>query len=99
MRHFIQFVNSGPDYLKRLCTDQNGVETVKILSVAEVSSYILEDKEVNTWIAGVKDYLLDVNGDLICDEKLVFFIESQVFLTNTNPKRGVSVMVSNILHN
>ena len=88
------FVNSGPDYLRRLCRDDNGSESVKLLSISEVSSYMTEEKEVNTWIAGVKEYLLEVNGQLMTDKNLIYFIDSQVFLTNTNPKRAVSVMVN-----
>ena len=83
----------GPDYLKRLCHDKMGSDPVKILTLSEVNAHLLEEKEVNTWMAGVKQYMLDINGQLIIDKKLVFFIDSQVFLTNTNPKRPISVMV------
>ena len=96
-RCFLYYINSGPDYLKRVCQEKSGEESVKILTRSDVNAYILEDKEVNSWITGVKEYLLDVNGQLIMDKKLVFFIASQVFLTNTIPKRFVSVMVSIVL--
>ena len=89
----VTYLHSGPDYLKRLCKDRDGDESVKILSASEVNAYLVEDKEVSTWITGVKQYLMEGNGQLISQKKLVFFIESQVFLTNTIPKRPVSVMV------
>ena len=99
-KKFIEFIantNSGPDYLKRVCRDENGVDSVKIFTVSEVNEYILEDKEVNRWMAGVKEYLLDIHGDLISHKNLVFFLETQVFLTNTNPKRSISVVVRNFI--
>ena len=67
------FDDLGPDYLKRVCKEKSGAEAVKILSVSEVIAYLLEDKEVNSWMAGVKEYLMDVNGQLITDKKLVLF--------------------------
>ena len=99
-KKFIEFIantNSGLDYLKRVCRDENGVDSVKIFTVSEVNEYILDDKEVNSWMAGVKEYLLDIHGDLISHKNLVFFLETQVFLTNTNPKRSISVVVRNFI--
>ena len=92
-------IESGPDYLRRLCRQEEGIEPVHILTASEVNSYLVEEKEVNTWMTGVKDYLLQVNGQLITEKNLVFFIETQVFLTNTNPKRAISVMVRILLIN
>ena len=90
---FRKHFDSGPDYLKRVCSEQDGNDAIKIMTVSEVKAYMLEDKEVNTWMAGVKEYLTEINGQIINDRKLVFFIESQMFLTNTDPKRTTSVMV------
>ena len=73
------------------------MDPVHLLSASEVTAYLFEEKEINSWIGVVKQYLLDVNGELIRDKKLIFFIDTQVFLTNTNPKRAVSVMVG-IVH-
>ena len=89
-----KYVYSGPDYLKRVCKKQQGEDAVKILTASKVNAYMLEVREVNSWMIGVRDYLLQVNGELIQERKLVFFIDTQVFLTNTDPKRAVSVMVS-----
>ena len=46
-----------------------------------------------SWIGGVKEYLKEMNDELIKNRKLLFFLESQIFRTNTEPKRLVSVMV------
>ena len=86
--------NVGPNYLRRICQARDGGEPVKILSTSEVSLHFEENKEVNSWMGSVKEYLMDVNGELIHEKELVFFIESQIFLTNTNPQRAISVMVS-----
>ena len=66
---------------------------MKILSSLEVSVLKEQKTEVNSWIGSVKEYLIDVNGQLMTAKQSIFFIDSQVFLTNTNPQRPISVMV------
>ena len=97
MYYTCQYFYPGPDYLKRICKDQDGLEPVKILTASEVYVHLQQNKEVNSWIGCLKDYLMNVNGQLMNDKNLVFFIESQVFLTNTTPQRPISVMVSIVL--
>ena len=84
----------GRDYLKRVCNEYLD-EEVEFLTISQVESKLHENTEVNTWIGDMKNYLTDNHGELITDNNLIFIIESQVFLTNTTPKRAFSVMVSN----
>ena len=61
---------------------------------SQVKEYMDQHREVNGWIPVVKQYITDMNGELIPDKKLVFAVETQIFRTNTAPQRSLSVMVS-----
>ena len=84
---------TGPNYLKRVCSQTGSSEEVKILTIKDVNQHVNQPKEVMSWIGGVKEYLTEMNDELIKNRKLLFFLESQIFRTNTEPKRLVSVMV------
>ena len=51
---FCECIHSGPDYLKRICKDQDGLQPVTILSASEVYVHLQENQEVNSWIGSVK---------------------------------------------
>ena len=46
------------------------------------------------WIGKVKTYLMNVQGHLIENKCMVIMIESQIFLTCTQPPRQVCLIVS-----
>ena len=67
---------------------------MNFLVAGQSNPHILKYTDASTWIGDVKRYILDVNGELVLDRTLVFVIQSEIFMTNTDPKRAVSVMVS-----
>ena len=50
-------------------------------------------RDVNKWMRDVKCYIQAIDADLICDQKLIFGIETKIFLTYTEPSRQMAVMV------
>ena len=84
----------GPSYLKGLCKESDTSREIMILSNQQVNEEHNDHKDVDSWIAGVKEYILEMNDELIKSKKLIFFMDSQIFRTHTNPKRAISVMVN-----
>ena len=81
----------GPDYLKGLI--ERGKTYPTILSVSGVQDFMEEYKEIHSWMGNVKKYLCEMNQELLNDKTFLFVLECQIFLTNTTPKRSISVMV------
>ena len=53
---------------------------------------------VDKWMGEIKMYVHAVNPEMISDRKLVFGIETKIFLTYTEPARQLTVMVGIILN-
>ena len=97
LQNIFPYFCTGPSYLKRVCKKNESSEEVNILTVKDVNEQVNQPKEVMSWIGGVKEYVKEMNDELIKNRELLFFLESQIFITNTQPKRLISVLVIIIL--
>ena len=83
--------------MRRLCKNEEGGSEVEgeidLMTRSEVEEFIDARNDVNKWSAHVRQYLTDVNKDLLASKKHMFIIDSEIFLTNTQPVRRISVMV------
>ena len=59
-----------------------------------VKSFQEQQITIPQWIGKVKTYLMNVQGHLIEKKSMVIMIESQIFLTYTQPARQVCFIVS-----
>ena len=66
---------------------------INLMTRSEVEEFMDARNDVNKWSAHVREYLKDVNQDLLASKKHMFIIDSEIFLTNTQPVRRISVMV------
>ena len=66
------------------------------MTPGEVNDFMGRDVDIDEWMLGVQEYLLQKQGNLISDKKLVFVMESQRFRTLTSPSRDVTVIVCKI---
>ena len=82
----------GPDYFKRFVKNADGTR-VKFRTSYEVNNYMNAMRDVDKWMRDVKCYIQAIDADLICDRKLIFGIETKIFLTYTEPSRQMAVMV------
>ena len=82
----------GNEYFKRFSKNSDGSK-VLFWTSKRVNEYMEEMQDVSKWMAKLKYYVKAIEEDLIADKKLVFVIESQIFLTYTEPAREISVMV------
>ena len=83
--------------MRRLCKNEDGSSEVEgeinLMTRSEVEDFMDARNDVNKWSAHVREYLKDVNQDLLASKKHMFIIDSEIFLTNTQPVRRISVMV------
>ena len=83
--------------MRRLCKNEDGSSEVEgeinLMTRSEVEEFMDARNDVNKWSAHVREYLKDVNQDLLASKKHMFIIDSEIFLTNTQPVRRISVMV------
>ena len=82
----------GPDYFKRFVKNDDGTR-VKFKTSKEVNEFMNQMIDVDKWIGEVKSYIKAVDSDFIADRRLVFGIETKVFLTYTEEVRQFAVMV------
>ena len=83
--------------MRRLCKNEEDCSEIKgeinLMTRFEVEEFMDATNDVNKWSAHVREYLKDVNDDLLASKKHMFIIDSEIFLTNTQPVRRISVMV------
>ena len=83
--------------MRHLCRNEDGCSEVEgeinLMTRSEVEEFMDARNDVNKWSAHVREYLKDVNQDLLASKKHMFIIDSEIFLTNTQPVRRISVMV------
>ena len=83
--------------MRRLCKNEDGCSEVegeiKLMTRSEVEEFMDARNDVNKWSAHVREYLKDVNQDLLASKKHMFIIDSEIFLTSTQPVCRISVMV------
>ena len=55
-----------------------------------------QDREIQApeWIGKVKNYIFQVQAELIQDRSMVFIIEAQIFFTHSTPSRELCFLVS-----
>ena len=55
-----------------------------------------QDREIQVpeWIGKVKNYVFEVQRELIQDRSMVFIIEAQIFFTHSTPARKLCFLVS-----
>ena len=64
------------------------------MTADNVKSFQEQEIMIPQWIGKVKTYLMNVQGHLIEKKSMVIMIESQIFLTYTEPARQVCFIVS-----
>ena len=64
------------------------------MTADNVKSFQEQEITIPQWIGKVKTYLMNIQGHLIEKKSMVIMIESQIFLTYTQPARQVSLIVS-----
>ena len=83
--------------MRRLCKNEEDCSEIKgeinLMTRFEVEEFMDGRNDVNKWSTHVREYLKDVNDDLLASKKHIFIIDSEIFLTNTQPVRRISVMV------
>ena len=82
----------GPDYFKRFVKNSDGTR-VRFKTSYQVNQYMNQMRHVDQWMRDLKLYIKGVEPELIADRKLIFGIETRIFLTNTEPTRQFCVMV------
>ena len=65
-----------------------------LMTADNVKSFQEQEIMIPQWIGKVKTYLMNVQGHLIEKKSMVIMIESQIFLTYTQPPRQVCFIVS-----
>ena len=53
---------------------------------------------VEKWVRDVKNYVRNVDEDMINDRRLIFGIDTKIFFTYTEPPRQITVLVCNFGH-
>ena len=55
-----------------------------------------QDREIQAheWIGNVKNYVFQVQGQLIQDRSMIFIIETQIVFTYSSPSRQLCFLVS-----
>ena len=55
-----------------------------------------QDREIQVpeWIGKVKNYVFEVQKELIQDKSMIFIIEAQIFFTHSTPSRQICFLVS-----
>ena len=84
---------SGRGYLKKFRFDVREEKTL-LMTADNVKSFHEQEITIPQWIGKVKSYLMNVQGHLIEKKSMVIMIESQIFLTCTQPARQVCLIVS-----
>ena len=83
--------------MRRLCKNEDGCSEVEgeinLMTRSQVKKFMDGRNDVNQWSAHVRQYLKDVSQDLLASKKYMFIIDSEIFLTNTQPVCRISVMV------
>ena len=79
--------------MEKFKLDLQGEKTF-LMSAENVKAF--QDQEMLTpeWMGKVKNYVIEVQKDLIKEKEMVFMVEAQIFLTYTNPFRQLCVLVS-----
>ena len=83
----------GRGYLKKFRFDVREQRTF-LMTADNVKSFQEQEITIPQWIGKVKTYLMNVQGHLIEKKSMVIMIESQIFLTYTQPPRQVCFIVS-----
>ena len=76
--------------------DSNETRTL-LLTWENVKCFLNREIVIEQWISSAKNYLTQVQADLIEDRRMVFIIESQIFLTYTQPTRQLCFVVGLIV--
>ena len=84
---------SGRGYLNKFRFDVREERTL-LMTDDNVKSFHEQEITIPQWIGKVKNYLTNVQGHLIEKKSMVIMIESQIFLTCTQPARQVCLIVS-----
>ena len=64
------------------------------MTAENVRSFQDRQIQVHEWIGKVKNYVFQVQGELIKERSMVFLIETQIFFTHSTPSRQLCLLVS-----
>ena len=84
---------SGRGYLHKFREDSEGNRTF-LMKADNVKTFQDREIEIQEWIGKVKNYVFQVQGELIQDRSMVFIIEAQIFFTHSTPSRQLCLLVS-----
>ena len=84
---------AGRHYLEKYRHDKSGKRT-HLMKAEHVKSFLNSEVVIHKWIGDVRNYVMQVDPELIQDKSMIFLMEAQIFYTYTKTSRELCVVVS-----